>query len=61
MENRKTSKRDTLFNAFVTTSLQLGILVATIPWHDSWFALIFEFYCGSSWFQPLQATHSHLE
>ena len=38
----KTSKRVLYFVAFVTTAFYLTWrLVATIPWHDSWFALIF--------------------
>ena len=38
----KTSKRILYFVAFVTTAFYLTWrLVATIPWHDSWFALIF--------------------
>lgn len=43
----KTSKRILYFVAFVTTAFYLTWrLVATIPWHDSWFALILGFYCG---------------
>lgn len=38
----KANKRILYFVAFVTTAFYLTWrLVATIPWHDSWFALIF--------------------
>ena len=55
----KTSKRILYFVAFVTTVFYLTWrLVATIPWHDSWFALIFGILLWGSEVQPLQATFS---